>query len=461
MPTEGFAHPYIPNATPHARERMFREIGIESVDQLFDAIPDNVKLKRSLDLPEAMRSEHELRRHLDTILRKNRHCGDHLSFLGGGCWQHQVPAVCDEIAARGEFLTAYGAWPYSDHGKFQAMFEYQSLLGELVAMDVVSTPTYDAGCAASSACLIACRVTGRNRVLVPEILGADRRSQMIGFSQHAAELVTVRQDPATGLIDLADLEAKLSEDIAAVYIETPSYLGTIEIQAPHIVELAHAKGALAIVCVDPSSLGVMTPPGDYGADIAVGELQPLGIHMNGGGGLAGFIASRDDERIVAEFPTFLISIVPTAEGDGFGFDLSTMERTSYDKREAASDYYGTTQWLWGIVAGVYLALMGPQGMSELAIGIMQRAQYAAQRLGAIPGVNAPLLQGPFFKEIVVGFETRTVAEVNQALLARHIFGGKPLNAEFPALGEAALFAFTDIHNQADIDRLIDSIEEIV
>lgn len=461
MPSEGYTHPYIPNAAPAARAKMFREIGIDNIDDLYDAIPDDLRLKRMLDLAPPMRSEHELRRHLDAILHKNRHCNDHLSFLGGGCWQHQVPAVCDEIAARGEFLTAYGAWPYSDHGKYQAMFEYQSLLGELVAMEVVSTPTYDAGCAASSACLIACRITGRRKIAVPENLSKDRHSQISGFTGAAAELVTIKCDPATGLLDLADLEARLGDDIAAVYFETPSYLGTIETQAPAIVELAHAKGALAVVCVDPSSLGVLTPPGDYGADMTVGELQPLGIHMNGGGGLAGFIASRDDARIVAEFPTYLISIVPSADGKGFGFDVSTMERTSYDKREDATDYYGTTQWLWGIVAGVYLSLMGPQGMADLGTGIMQRAQYAARRLGAIPGVTAPLLSGPHFKEIVVGFDTMPVTDVNRALLDRGIFGGKPLNDEFPSLGQAALFAFTEVHSQADIDRLVATLEEIV
>jgi glycine dehydrogenase subunit 1 len=262
-------------------------------------------------------------------------------------------------------------------------------------------------------------------------------------------------------VDLADLEAKLGEDVAAVYFEVPGYLGTLEPFAAEIVALAHRHGALAVVGVDPSSLGVLRAPGDYGADIVTGELQPLGLHMQAGGGMAGFIACRDEARVVAELPTFLISLVPTADGAGFGFGVSTMERTSYDKREHATDYYGTTQWLWGITAGVYLALMGPQGMAELGAGIMQRAQYAAARLGRIQGVTAPRLAGPFFKEFVVGFDGKRVEQVNAHLLTRGIFGGSSLRKEFPAFGESALYCVTEIHTQADIERLADAIEEAV
>jgi len=463
MPAEeGFIHPYVPNAAPGPRRKILDAIGVKHPEDLYDAIPDAIRLKRPLDLPPPLRAEQTLRRHLEGIVRKNRHTGDTLSFLGAGCWPHFVPAVCDEIAQRGEFLTAYGAWPDSDHGKFQAIFEYQSLLGALLGMEVVTAPTYDVGCAADSAVLMAVRLTGRQEIIVPDTMSADRFSQMRGFTKPYAKLVRVGHDAKTGLLDLADLKAKLGDRTAAVYVETPSYLGVIETQAPEIVKLAHEKGALAIACVDPISLGVLAPPGEYGADIAVGDLQPLGIHMTGGGGLAGFIATRDDKRVVEELPTFLVSIVPTMEKKGFGFGVSTMERTSYDRREAATDYYGTTQWLWGIVAGAYMSLMGPSGMAELGEGIMQRAQYAVQRLGAIRGVKAPRLAGAFFKEFVVGFDGgKNVAQINRALLDRGIFGGKDLKQEFPALGNAALYCVTEIHGQADIDRLAAAIEEIV
>jgi glycine dehydrogenase subunit 1 len=460
---QGFVHPYIPNAAAAPRRRILDALGVESVEAVYDSIPNNLRLNRALDLPAPIRAEQQLRRHVEALLRKNTYCGESLSFLGGGCWPHYVPAVCDEIAGRGEFLTAYGAWPYSDHGKYQALFEYQSLVGELVGMDVVTAPTYDAGCAAGSALLMACRLTGRSKILVSGAIAADRRSQLRGFTRPVAQLAPVAWEPATGLVNLGDLKAKLSAEVAAVYFETPSYLGVLETQAPTIVGLAHRHGAMAVVNVDPSSLGVLAPPGEYAADIVVGSLQPLGVHMQGGGGAAGFIACRDEPRVVTELPTYLISVVPTLEGDGFGFGVSTMERTSYDKREAATDYYGTTQWLWGIVAGVYLSLMGPQGMVELAEGIMRRTQYAAQRLGRIAGVSAPKLTGPFFKEFVVDFGDtgKTVAEINRRLLDRGIFGGAPLNEDFRALGESALYCVTEQHSQADIDWLAANIEEII
>jgi glycine dehydrogenase subunit 1 len=456
-------HPYIPNTAPSARAQMLQAIGVPDAAALYESIPDELRLHRPLDLPPPLRSEHELRRHLDGLLSRNRHCGEMLSFLGGGCWQHQVPAVCDEIAGRGEFLTAYGAWPYSDHGKFQAIFEYQSLVGELVGMDVVSTPTYDGGCAAGSALLMACRLTGRKKLLVPDTLRPDRLSQLRGFCERVATLELVGHQRDTAAIDLDDLDRKLGNDVAAVYFETPGFFGTIEIAASKIVQAAHQHAAFAIVGVDPSSLGVLRAPGDYGADIVVGELQPLGMHIQAGGGLAGFISCRDNAHVVAELPTFLVSTVPTRDGTGFGFGVSTMERTSYEKRENAADYYGTTQWLWGITAGVYLALMGPQGMTELGIGIMQRSQYAAARLGCVQGVVAPRLASPFFKEFVVDFSGtgRTVEQINAHLLAKGIFGGLPLRAHFPELGESALYCVTEIHTAADIERLAGAIEEAV
>jgi glycine dehydrogenase subunit 1 len=343
------------------------------------------------------------------------------------------------------------------------MFEYQSLLGELVGMEVVTTPTYDAGCATGSALLMACRLTGRSQILAAGTVAPDRLSQLRGFTKAAAGLAAIGYDSATGAMDLNALEALLSDDTAAIYFEVPGYLGTLEGQAGTIAELAHRRGALVVVGVDPSSLGVLAPPSAYGADIVVGELQPLGMHMLGGGGLAGFIACRDDPAIVAELPTYLISLVRSEDGNGFGFGVSTMERTSYDKREAATDYYGTTQWLWGIVAGVYLSLLGPQGMRELGLGIMQRAQYAVNRLNRIPGVTAPGLAAPFFKEFVVDFggTGRTAAEVNQLLLRRGIFGGKPLRGEFPEFGESALYCVTELHRAEDIERLASAVEEAI
>jgi glycine dehydrogenase subunit 1 len=456
------AHPYIPNSVPRIKEEMLREIGAATIDELYAAIPARLRLDRALDLPPPLRSEYELRRHLEAMLGRNQSAGETLSFLGGGCWQHYVPAVCDEVGNRGEFVTAYYGETYTDHGKLQALFEYASMIGELVELDAVSQPTYDWGSAAATALCMAGRLTGRSRALVPSSVAPERLSVMRGYCGPWVELVEVPFEPSTGLLDLDALRGALSGDTAAVYVENPGYLGTIETRSAEIARLAHEAGALSVVGVDPISLGVLEAPPRYGADLVCGELQPLGIHMHYGGGLAGFVASPDEERYVAEYPTFLVGLAKTSEGE-WGFGEVVWERMSYVQRGEAKEYAGTTQNLWAIVAGVYLALLGPAGLAELGRGIMQRARYAAKRLSTLPGVEAPALSAPFFKELVVRFDGtgKAVAEINRGLRERGIYGGKDLSREFPELGQSALYCVTEIHTKADIDRLIDGLREVI
>jgi glycine dehydrogenase subunit 1 len=416
-----------------------------------------------LNLPDALPSEHDLRSHVEAIIGKNLSCRDHLNFCGAGCWQHYVPAICDEITGRGEFLTAYGGGTYSDHGKNQAMFEFQSLVGELVGLEVVGTPSYDMGAAVNSAVTMACRITGRRGVLLSGAVSGDMRSQINGFTKMVADIDMIALHGASGLIDLDDLKSKLTSDIGAVYLENPSYLGLIESRGAEIAEIVHAAGALLVVGVDPLSLGVLAAPGDYGADIVCGQIQPLGIHMYGGGGCGGFIASRDEERFVSEYPMILMSIAPGAEEGDFGFAWSTMQRTSYDKRHDSEDYAGTTQWLWGIGAAVYLSLMGPRGMEDLGNGLLQRTRYAAERINGLKGIRVAHLDCAFFKEFVIDFTDsgKSVAEINAALLTEGIFGGKDLSSEFPEYGQSALYCVTEIHGKKEIDRLVDSLMEVL
>jgi glycine dehydrogenase subunit 1 len=374
-----------------------------------------------------------------------------------------VPAVCDEIANRSEFLTAYYGEAYTDHGKLQALFEYASMVGELVELDAVSQPTYDWATAAATAIAMAGRLTGRRVALVPASVAPERRSVIAGYCAPALEVRELPFERGTGLLDLDALRASLSEETACVYLECPGYLGTIETRAAEVAAAAHEVGALFVVGVDPISLGVVEAPPRYGADLVCGELQPLGIHMHYGGGLAGFVASPDDERFVAEYPTFLIGLAPTqAEGE-YGFGEVAWERMSYVRRGESSEYGGTTQSLWAIVAGAYLALLGPAGLAELGRGLMQRSQYLARRLAELAGVEAPLLEAPYFKELVVSFDGtgRTVAEINGALREQGIFGGKDLSAEYPELGQSALYCVTELHTKADIDRLADTLREVI
>jgi glycine dehydrogenase subunit 1 len=245
-------------------------------------------------------------------------------------------------------------------------------------------------------------------------------------------------------------------------VETPSYLGTIETQVAAIGELAHAAGALLIVGVDPISLGVLEAPGAYGADLVCGDLQPLGNHMNCGGGLSGFMAFPDDERFVSECPLILFGIAETIEPGEYGFGEVMFERTSYAMRDQARDWVGTSTGLMGIAASVYLALLGPHGMRELGETIVQRSHYAADRLSSIPGV-AIRFPDAFFKEFVVDFGAtgRSVADINAALLDRGIFGGKDLSDESPDLASCALYCVTEVHTADDIDLLRRSLTEVL
>jgi glycine dehydrogenase subunit 1 len=456
-------YPYIPNSAPEARTAMLQATGAKSTDDFYEDVPEALRLRRKLNLPEPLLSEAALERHVRELLDKNKTAVSYLNFLGAGCYQHHVPAVCDEVNQRGEFLTAYAGEPYDDHGRFQALFEYCSMMGDLLNMDVVNVPTYDGFQAAATAIRMASRLSGRHEALLPRTINPHKLSKIRDYCQPDMTIRLADTDPQTGQLDLDALQALISQDTAVVYIDNPSYFGVIETQGQAISDLAHERGAVSVVGVDPISLGILAPPADYGADIACGDIQCLGVPMNYGGGLAGFIASHDEERLVMEYPSRLFGIAPTRVPGEYGFGDVAYERTSFAIREEGKEWVGTAAALWGITAGVYLALMGPQGMAEIGESIMARARYAALQLDKLPGVKAPLFDAPFFKEFVVNFDQtgRSVAEINAALLARGIFGGKDLSQEFPQLGQSALYCVTEIHTQADIDRLARTIEEVI
>ena len=442
---------------------MLDEVGAASVDDFYADIPPSLRLDRPLDLPPPLRSEAELVRHVEELLARNRSTRELLSFLGAGCYQHHVPAVCDEINGRAEFLTAYAGEPYEDHGRFQALFEYCSMMGELLLMDVVNVPVYDGFQAAATACRMAARLTSRRFVLVPATMGRDKLSKIVDYLRPDLVVEEVAADPATGELSLDALRAALCDDTAAVLYEIPTYLGVVETGAAAICEIAHEGGALAIGSVDPSTLGILAPPASAGADLACGDIQPLGIHQHFGGGHAGFIASHDVLRVVAEFPSRLFGITPTAESGEYGFGDVFYERTSFARREEGKEWVGTAAALWGITAGVYLALMGPAGMRELGETMMARTRYAMARLGAIPGVRLPFADSHHVKEFVVDLTAtgRTAAEVSAAMVERGILPGVDLSGQFPWLGPSMLVAVTEVHTRADIDRLADSLAEVL
>jgi len=336
-------------------------------------------------------------------------------------------------------------------------------MGELLDMDVVNVPTYDALQAVATSIRMAARITGRHEVLMPMTASRDTISKVRDYCKPQVKIRLLDYDSGSGQLDLASLQHSISSSTAAVYFENPSYLGFLETHGSEIAQLAHLHGAICIVGVDPISLGILAPPIEYGADIVCGDLQPLGIHMQFGGGHAGFIATRDEETYVMEFPSRLFGITTTSVKGEYGFGDVAYERTSFAKREEGKEFIGTATALWGITAGVYLALMGPQGMQEIGKSILGRAHYAMSRISKIRGVVTPRFSTGHFKEFIVNFDDtgKTVAEINRALLSQRIFGGKDLTQEFPELGNSALYCVTEIHTQDDLDRLADALEEAV
>ncbi len=347
MPKD-FIHPYMPNSVPAIKNEMLAELGVKSIKDIYGSIiPDELLYHERLNLPEPIMSEYELKKHVEDILNKNITTDEYASFLGAGCYKHFVPALCDEINSRGEFLTGYCGDTYSDHGKMQAIFEYTSMMGELLDLDVVSYTNYEGGQAVTSSLRTALRIqeaAGKTKkvLLVPSTMNPEILSQAREYCRHLAEIKTVKHCPETGLMDLADLEEQLkSGDVAAVFYENPSYLGFIETQGQKIADLAHAKDAIVIAQPEVASLGIMESPANYGADIVCGDIQPFGMHMQFGGGQAGFIACGQREDYIAQFPTYMYGICESQNEGEYGWGRAQNYRCSHASREKANEYFGT------------------------------------------------------------------------------------------------------------------------
>ena len=458
-------YPYVPNSVPEVKAEMLREVGAKDIMDLYVEIPEHLRLPGKMKLPEPLLDEYSLRRHVEGLLKKNSNCKEYLNFLGAGCAQHFIPAVCDEIAGRGEFLTAYVGDAYADHGKWQGFFEYASLMGELLDMDVLSCPLYDGTQAAATSLRMAGRVTGRTEVLLPRSMNPEALMVVGNYLKGVLEpqypIKMIEFDPKTGLLDLDDLKAKISSSTAAVLIQNPTYFGSIEAQAEEIGKIARDSGAEFIVYTDPISLGVIAPPAQYGATFACGDFQPLGVHMQCGGGQGGFVATPGDMKYIAEFKDLIFGLTETIEAGEYGFGEVLFDRTSYGSREKGKEFTGTSTGLWAITAGVYLALMGPKGMEEVGQTIMQNAQYAAKRISKLQGVEL-VLSAPFFKEFVVNFDEtgKSVRDINKSLLEHKIFGGKDISGEFPAFGQSALYCVTEIMTKRDIDKLANALAKV-
>lgn len=455
---------YLPNDIAEIRKRMLEEIGARDIDELFSDIDEKIRLKRRLNLPEPL-SELDVKRRVEEIMEKNKSFRDVLCFLGGGVWPHYVPSVVDVIASRSEFLTSYTPYqPEISQGLLQALFEYQSMICELLNMDVANCSMYDWATSLGEAARMAARVTGRNTFVIPHYISPIRLEVLKSYAEPAGiKILEVRHDPETGQIDLEDLKSKVSGDVAGVYIENPSYLGFLIKNPDEIAEIAHEAGALFVVGVDPTSLGILEPPGNYGADIVIGEGQPLGNYMNYGGSLLGIFACRDDEALIRQMPGRIIGMTTTIDGETRAFCMALQTREQHIRRHKATSNICTNEALCALRAAVYMALLGPKGFRELGEIILSKTVYAIKRLSKISCLKVPIFKSPHFKEFTVNFDRAsiTVEEVNKRLLERGVIGGKILRKEFPELGGSSLYCVTEMHKKQDIDKLCDCLSQIL
>jgi glycine dehydrogenase subunit 1 len=462
MKEQNIAYPYIPNSDPKIKKSMLKEIGVRDAMDLYKDIPEKLKLNRELKLPEPILDEHSLRTHVDKLIGRNSNCQEYLNFLGSGCAQHYVPAVCDEINNRGEFLSAYVSDVYADHGKFQSIFEYCSLMGELLDMDVLSIPLYDGGQAAASSIRMASRINGKHEVLIPKTMNIENKLVVKNYCKPELIIKEINYDRKTGLLDLKDLKKNVSNKTSSIFIENPNYLGMIENQVDEISQIASNNNIELIVYTDPISLGILKPPREYGATITCGDIQPLGMHMNGGGGQAGFIATKDDMKYIKEFKDLMYGITETVEKGEYGFANVLFDRTLYGSREKGVEYSGTGNAIWGITAAVYLSLLGKKGIKEVGQLIRQMAIYTAKQISEIDNVEL-VFESPLFKEFVINFDKtkKSVSQITNKLLDHKIFMGKDLSQEFPELGQSALFCVTECKTKSEIDYLKNALLKVI
>jgi glycine dehydrogenase subunit 1 len=461
---KSFVHPYIPNSVPEIKKELMKQIGIDNIEELFADIPQEFRLRKRLDLPQPA-SEQNVSKHVDNLLSRNRANRDMAVFLGAGCWPHYIPAVVEALVNRTEFLTSYTPYqPEASQGTLQALFEYQSMICELTAMDVATCSMYDWASALGEALRMAVRATHRTEALIPRLIHPERAETLRTYMEPTGvNIKSVTHDSESGQLDIAELEAKISDQTAAVYIENPTYLGFIETQGEEIANIVHDHSALFIVGVDPISLGVLKPPGEYDADIVVGEGQPLGNPMNFGGPLLGIFSCRGDIQLVRQMPGRIVGMTTTLSDERKGFCMALQTREQHIRRERATSNICTDESLCAVAAAAYLALLGPHGLKQLGEHIMNKADYAMQLLAKIEGVKTPMFKSTHFKEFTVSFDgaKKTVHDVHKALLQHQIQGGKDISREFPELGETALYCVTEVHSKEDIDHLATTLEAVL
>jgi glycine dehydrogenase subunit 1 len=435
------------------KKEMLAKIGISSVEELFCSIPDDLRVKQKLDVPEAL-TEPELTRQIEEIANQNSY-HHFLSFLGAGAYSHVIPSVVDYLSSRGEFLSPYTPYqPEVSQGTLQIIFEFQTLICQLTGMDIANASLYDGASGAAEAALMAHRLKSRPKILVAKSVHPQYREVIQTYSRNLDLSVEEIAYSDRGEVDFKDLNKKLDEDTSAVLIQSPNFFGVIE-NIDNISALTHERQALSIVVVaEPVSFGILEAPGNLGADIVTGEGQSFGLHLSFGGPYLGFMACQ--KEFLRQFPGRIAGETKDVDGKrGFVLTLSTREQ--HIRRERATSNICTNQAWCALRATIFLELLGKKGLKELAWQNIQKANYARDKITQIKGIK-PRFRGTCFNEFILEFENPW-ADIDTFLQEKGIIGGLSVEESYPELANCVLVCVTESHKKEDIDRFICHLEE--
>jgi glycine dehydrogenase subunit 1 len=439
------------SATDADRAEMLAAIGIDSIEELFAQVPEPLRLDRPLELPEGL-SEAEVYERLAALAARNSDAEAEVCFVGAGMYDHYVPAIVDAITQRSEFLTPYTPYqPEISQGGLQAMFEFQTAMSELTGLPVSNAGLYEGPSSLASAGYLAMGATGRRRFVVSRGVHPHSRETLATYSVgYDAEIEEVPIE--AGTTDAAALAAAVDERTAAVFLQSPNFLGAVEDVAA-LGAAAKASGALLVVAVDPMTLGILRPPGECGADIALGEGQPLGNRLDFGGPSVGFFCGS--EELIRRMPGRIAGETDDLDGRR-GFVLALQTREQHIRREKATNNICTAQALNALAAMVHLAWLGREGFRELGELLARRTAYARERLAAIDGVEL-LHEAPVVREFAVSLAGAPVERVLERCAERGIAAGYPLGREYPEYEDALLVAITERRTRAQIDELAEAL----
>jgi len=444
-------HRYIPNTDADA-EAMLDVIGIETLDELFQTIPDNLILKRDLRLNPGM-SELEIERKMKELGKKNRTTDDLVCFLGAGAYDHYIPSIIKHLAKRSEFYTAYTPYqPEISQGTLQAIFEYQTMICGLTGMDVSNASLYDGATACAEAAIMAVDSTRRNTILVSETVHPETR-QVLKSYMHSRDIKMVEIPMADGVTDPEMLKKLIDADSAAVIVQNPNFFGIVE-DFTEIEEITHGNKSLLVSSVDPISLAILKKPAEYGADIAVGDAQVLGNNLNYGGPYIGFMAVTS--KLMRRMPGRMVGQSVDVDGRR-AFVLTLQAREQHIRRYKATSNICSNQSLNALIAAIYMVTMGKRGLREVALQVTEKAYYAARRITA-GGKYKLAFDQPFFREFAL-IGPKDADLVNKELLKSNILGGYNLNKEY-GIENGVLLCVTEKRTKQEIDRLAELMEVI-